>query len=388
MYVSTGRRMCMFQMHHTDADERLFERNAVVKVRESDLFDRVVLAVADVPENRCLERWAEAWGVEILYGAERDVARRLLDCARAYRCDTLARALVWWFFLDLDLVEGALRRLETSGADYVRLPRDCDIRFGADVFTTGFLEKALHALADDGLRQRFQMNPWGYAEAFPEAFRIETEERVPVYDRGAFHDLRTEMSQLWPERWDGAATPLFPYRLASSLLPEGGRALDVACGLGAGTALLAERGAATGVDSSAEAIEACRARWGDRVEFRCADAMELDLAEGSFDVITSVHTMEHIADDRGFLERLARWTRAGGHLVLEVPLLARYPFRDVDQPLSPDHVREYASEGLVEIVSERFEVHDAFGINRGAYVDLDRARSAVLLSAVPRKGEG
>ena len=70
-------------MHHSDADEKLLETSVVPRVLESRLFDHVVLAVADVPENDVLERWAKHWGVEVFRGAERDVARRILDCAHA-----------------------------------------------------------------------------------------------------------------------------------------------------------------------------------------------------------------------------------------------------------------------------------------------------------------
>lgn len=380
----TGRRLCVFQMHHTDADERLLSCSAVPKVKESGLFDEVVLAVADVPENRVLERWADVWKVPIHYGAERDVARRLLDCARAHRAQVVARALVWWFFLDLELVARLLAELESSDADYVRLPNDCDIRFGMDVFRPRLLEQIGRAFEDQGLRRTFELSPWGYVEAYPKGFALRTHAEPPVYGRAAFQGLRVQMAELWPARWDGAATPLFPYRLARGRLRDGGAALDVACGLGAGTALLGERARALGVDLSAEAVAACRARY-PGLEFLQADALELDLAPGSFDLLTSVHTLEHLTDDRAFLACAARWLRPEGLLVLEVPLLARHPFRDVGAPLSPDHQREYEPEALLGLVSERFHVRESFGVNRGAYVDLADARSAALVTAVPRR---
>lgn len=388
-----SRRLCIFQMHHTDADEKLLARSAVPRVKESGLFDEVVLAAADVPENRVLARWAEAWGVALHYGAERDVARRLLDCARARRADVVARGLVWWFFVDLDLVARLIAELEDSAADYVRLPNDCDIRFGLDVFRPRLLEKLGRAFEDEALRPSFELNPWGYVEAYPDDFDVLTHAAPPVYDEARFRTLRAEMAELWPARWDGAATPLFPYRLARGRLRDGGTALDVACGLGAGTAVLGERGRALGVDVSAEAVAHCRSRHaasgagaaGRGCEFVQGDALALELAPRSFDVVTSVHTLEHLADDRAFLERAAGWLRPEGLLVLEVPLLARHPFRDVGRPLSPDHLREYELGALLELVSERFEVHEAFGVNRGAYVDPGSARSAALLTAVPRR---
>jgi len=375
-------------MHHTDADEKLLETSAVPRVVESRLFDRVVLAVADVPENDVLGRWADRWGVEVFRGAERNVARRILDCARANDARVIARALVWWFFMDLDLVEAQLRALEESEADTVDLPRDFDIRFGASVFRTSFLEKTVALLdRDETLRRELQMNPWSLADVRPEEFTAQTLQEVPVLDRAVFDELRERMRAVWPNRWDGAGSSLFPYRLAVRHLAEsGGEALDVACGLGAGTALLAEAGRVVGVDTSAEAIERTAERCGEGVELVQGDALELDFPANRFDVAVSVHTMEHVADDRRFLERIARWLKPGGRLVLEVPFRTRYPFRDVEEPLSPDHMREYDAAGLLELVREHFTVIATFGVSRGAYLPLERARNAGLIVGVTNEG--
>ncbi|MCZ6598926.1 MAG: methyltransferase domain-containing protein [Planctomycetota bacterium] len=374
-------RLCVFQMHHTDAVDGLERLNAVEKARASGIFDKVVLAAADVPENDGLDVWAERWGVDIFRGAEHDVARRILDCAQIADCDRIARALVWWFFIDLSLVENMLDELDRTRADYVNLPRDFDIRFGADVFRIELLEKVLAALEDPGDRERYQTNPWGLVETSPERFDVRTFERVPAYGEGTFERVRRDMKTLWPERFDGAETPLYPYRIASRVMKEWGRALDLACGLGAGTALLAEKGRALGVDRSEEAVAAARERHGERAEFLAGDAFALDLPAEGFDLIASIHTMEHVADDRGFLELLQRWLAPEGRLVLEVPLRTARPFEGIETPLSPGHVREYATGELLELVAERFTVLETYGVNRGSYLDVSRARSAVLIVA-------
>ena len=385
-----ARRLCVFQMHHPEAEEKLLVTSAVPKVLASGLFDHVVLAVADIPENAGLDRFAAHWGIEVFRGAERDVARRLHDCARAYACDVIARALVWWFFVDLELVAGQLATLESSDADWVNLPCDCDMRFGMDVFRASFLERIEAAFAkDEEARRAAELNPWSFAEAHPERFRIRTHHDVPVLDRQAFDVLRAQMRALWPDRWDGAGTPLFPYRRAAALLSEtGGEALDVACGLGAGTALLAREGRVLGVDTNEEAIAMCRDRCPEGAAFLAGDAMHLDLGRDRFDVAASVHTMEHIADDRGFLARLALALKPGGRLVLEVPFLMRHPFRDVDEPLSPDHVREYDAATFLARVGEFFAIDESYGVNRGAYLPLERARSAGMVVGTVKKHGG
>ena len=102
-----------------------------------------------------------------------------------------------------------------------------------------------------------------------------------------------------------------------------GRALDIACGVGYGTRLLADRAAelssALGVDLAQEAIDYATRRYGgERVSFRCADAMGFEDPEG-FDTVVSIETIEHLADPRGFVERIASLVRPGGVLVASVP---------------------------------------------------------------------
>ncbi|MFT5292218.1 MAG: SAM-dependent methyltransferase [Planctomycetota bacterium] len=379
------RRLCVLQMHHTDAEPKLLEKSAVPHLMQSGLFDEVVLCVADIPENDRLEEYARAWGIDLIRGAERDVARRIADVARATDCTSIARALVWWFFIDLGLVQRQLEMLEETDADWIDLPRDFDQRFGVDAFGTSFLEKVERAfVGDPALRERYGLNPWSFVESNPAGFDVQTCHEVPELDEVKFNEVRRDMASLWPERWDGAGTPLFPYRLAHEILKSKGsglRALDVASGLGAGTALLGEVAQATGVDLDGESIARCMQRYGEQAEFIAGDAMQLDLPKGSFDMVTSVHTMEHVQDDRAFLEGIHSWLRPGGVLVLEVPFLARGPFNDVTQPLSPDHVREYDAPTLLALVEERFEIQKTYGVARGAYVELDRARSAGLIVA-------
>ena len=374
-------------MHHTEAEPRLLHLSAVPALRDSGLFDDVVLCVADVPENDVLAGYAAAWGIEMVRGPEHDVAARIAATARSRGATTIARALVWWFFGDLALIERQLELLESGTADWVDLPRDFDLRFGVDAFRLSFLEKIERAFArDPALMKRYGLNPWSFAEQHPGDFGVITCDTVPCYGQEDFERIQSSMRDLWPERWDGAGTPLYPYALAGDLVRHEQRrsgrrprALDVASGLGAGTAFLGEMADTVGVDLDAQAVRRCRKRYGDRAQFLAGDALSIDLAPESFDVVTSVHTLEHVQDDRAFLAGVHSWLKPGGHLVLEVPFLARRPFAEIDQPLSPGHVREYDPPSLLDLVGERFEITATSGVARGAYVELERARSAGLV---------
>ncbi|MBI1885244.1 MAG: methyltransferase domain-containing protein [Chloroflexi bacterium] len=100
------------------------------------------------------------------------------------------------------------------------------------------------------------------------------------------------------------------------LLPERGRALDVAMGTGRNALYLASKGLkVTGVDVSGVAVERCLAeteRLGLHLSALQADVMTLDLARESYDVIANFYFLE-----RDLCPRLARALRPDGLLFFE-----------------------------------------------------------------------
>jgi ubiquinone/menaquinone biosynthesis C-methylase UbiE len=104
----------------------------------------------------------------------------------------------------------------------------------------------------------------------------------------------------------------------------GARVLDVGCGVGRWSRLLAARGAeVTGIDLSPTMIDEAgrRARSGgvaDRCRFLVQDCAELDV-EGSFDLILCVTVLQHMLDIgalRAALRRIARHLAPSGRLVV------------------------------------------------------------------------
>ena len=101
---------------------------------------------------------------------------------------------------------------------------------------------------------------------------------------------------------------------------EGKTALDVGCGAGLLAEPLARLGASvTAVDASEELIAAARAHAeasGLVIDYRAVPVEDL---AGSFDLVTSLEVVEHVAEPRAFVAGLAARLAAGGLLILSTP---------------------------------------------------------------------
>lgn len=109
----------------------------------------------------------------------------------------------------------------------------------------------------------------------------------------------------------------------ASQLAAGRRVLDIACGNGFGTALLAEQATSViGADHAPEALEAAarlnarpNARWVRVVDGR------LPLEDGAVDLVVCLETLEHLrqTDQAAFVAELERVLARDGLLVLSTP---------------------------------------------------------------------
>lgn len=104
---------------------------------------------------------------------------------------------------------------------------------------------------------------------------------------------------------------------------RGRRVLDVGCQAGSLPIALCKRGASvTGVDVEEKLVEGARIRakgHGVSPELAVAVAEALPFADASFDAVTFVDVIEHVADARAAVREIARVLRPGGTLYLFGP---------------------------------------------------------------------
>ena len=153
--------------------------------------------------------------------------------------------------------------------------------------------------------------------------------------------------EIWVEHWHR-------YHFAARWA-AGKRVLDVACGEGYGSALLAQHAAhVTGVDISEQALAHARAAYAAQgnLRFEAGSCAQLPLADASVDLAVSFETIEHIEEQERFLDELARVLTPEGVLVLSCPNKLEYS--DRRNYTNEFHVRELYRDELRELVAKRF----------------------------------
>lgn len=154
--------------------------------------------------------------------------------------------------------------------------------------------------------------------------------------------------EIWHEHWHR-------YHFAAGFV-AGLEVLDVACGEGYGSALLARHAArVTGADVAPSAVDHARARYAAiaNLGFLQADCTALPFPDASFDAVVSFETIEHIAAQEPFLDEIRRVLRPGGLLLLSCPNKTEYT--DRRGVINDFHVKELYRDELAAIIAPRFE---------------------------------
>lgn len=127
--------------------------------------------------------------------------------------------------------------------------------------------------------------------------------------------------------------------------------LDVGCGTGYGTAILAEyANQVAGIDRSAAAIRFAKRRY-PGVDFSKMDAQDLRFPDASFDFVFSSENLEHLPDQAAHLVELRRVLRAGGTCFIASP----NPEAFVGERRNPWHTKENTYDELVRLFQPVFK---------------------------------
>jgi SAM-dependent methyltransferase len=138
--------------------------------------------------------------------------------------------------------------------------------------------------------------------------------------------------------------------------------LDAGCGVGYGTAFLAEEARrAVGVDRDPEAIAYAWARYArDNVEFVVGDLAGPGLPDAGFDVVCAFEVVEHLPDGAAFVSQAARALRPDGLFFVSTPRAEE----TTTQPENPFHFVEYSPGDFEALLKRSFDRVELFGERR------------------------
>jgi SAM-dependent methyltransferase len=155
---------------------------------------------------------------------------------------------------------------------------------------------------------------------------------------------------------------LVAYEYASAMA-RGRRVIDIGCGEGYGSEMLARVAeSVVGADIAPEVVEHARNRYNAaNLDFEVMDVNHLNATAGSFDLAVSFQVVEHLADVSGYFSEAARVLTEDGRALFTTPnRLTISPGSET--PINPFHLREYVPEEFKSVLEEFFGEVETFGL--------------------------
>jgi SAM-dependent methyltransferase len=139
----------------------------------------------------------------------------------------------------------------------------------------------------------------------------------------------------------------------------GRRVVDLACGEGYGSALLAEHAASVvGVDANPEAFEHAVAKY-PQVTF---ERNMVERWSGDVDCVVFLQTIEHVPDPDGVLEHIRELIGPDGVAFVSTPNVLTLAPKGAERSGNPWHVREYRPQEYRELCERHFARVDLLGL--------------------------
>jgi len=141
------------------------------------------------------------------------------------------------------------------------------------------------------------------------------------------------------------------------------RVVDMACGEGYGSAVLATRAdQVTGVDANPEAHEHARLRY-RRPNLSFERTLVEEFEQGApWDAIVFLQTVEHVAEPLPLLERFASLLTPGGVACVSTPNRLTLAPEGAERSGNPWHVREYTPAEYRQLVAPAFSRVELLGV--------------------------
>ena len=143
---------------------------------------------------------------------------------------------------------------------------------------------------------------------------------------------------------------------------KGKSVLDAACGVGYGSAHLAQAALkVTGIDIDANAVAYGQDHYKlDNLTLQVADVTQTRLSNSEFDVVSSFDTIEHLPDIPAYLREITRVLRPDGTYIVSTP---QVPHTN-PHPENPYHTIEFSRANFEALLKLYFEEVEFYGQQR------------------------
>jgi len=140
--------------------------------------------------------------------------------------------------------------------------------------------------------------------------------------------------------------------------------LDIACGIGWGSYLLAQnsKNKVYGIDISQNAIDVAKTNFSkDNLEYNIYNGAKLPFNNNTFDLIVSFETLEHVENPISFLDELHRVSKGNCMLLLSTPNSACTKKKYSDKPQNPFHFQEYGKSEIENMLKGKWTIENYLG---------------------------
>jgi 2-polyprenyl-3-methyl-5-hydroxy-6-metoxy-1,4-benzoquinol methylase len=164
----------------------------------------------------------------------------------------------------------------------------------------------------------------------------------------------------------------------------GVRVIDMACGEGYGSAVLARRaGDVVGVDANPEAHEHARLRY-DAANLRFARGM-IETFDAPCDAVVFLQTIEHVQDADAVLERFKALVGAAGVVFVTTPNLLTIAPAGAAKSDNPWHIREYRASEFAGLCRSHFGRVELYGLHHAGKLRVHAAALRLGWDAVHKR---
>lgn len=195
-----------------------------------------------------------------------------------------------------------------------------------------------------------------------------------------FTGERVIPGQVDPDLWnEHVARYLFAARLSRAKL-----VLDLGCGTGYGSAILAAEASTVGLDSSTIAIEFARRNYAKpNLGFAVGTCNALPFRDAAVDLVVAFEVIEHLLDWASMLREARRVLKQRGHFVVSTPNKSYYATTRQHSGPNPFHEHEFEFDEFRESLSAVFPHVCLFVQNHAEGIVFQRVKAPEHPARIP-----